>query len=136
MARAAGESVSPGDEHGADADSRLREAVAAAIDASPLSRVQVADKLSRMVGHHVGEATVDAWLAASKDRHRIPAAYIPALCRLLGTLRPLEVLADLAGAHVVDHRTRLLAERAELDRRIAKARRDAKQIDRVLEGGW
>lgn len=115
-----------------DLDASLRKAVAAAIAGCPLSRPQIADELTRLVGWPVTETTLNAWTAPTKETHRFPAAYLPALVRVTGSLAPLAVLAEAAGAHVVDAQTMLFAERTKLERHIKAARKGLEAIDAAL----
>ncbi|MBT9556836.1 MAG: hypothetical protein IV100_12450 [Myxococcales bacterium] len=115
-----------------DLDASLRKAVATAIAGCPHSRQTIADELTRLVGREVTETTLNAWTAPTKETHRFPAAYLPALVRVTGSLAPLMVLAEAAGAHVVDSQTMLLAERTKLERSIKAARKGLVAIDAAL----
>ena len=80
----------------------------------------------------MSEASLDAWVAETKEGHRFPAAYLPAFCRVTGSMEPLRVLTEAAGGYVVDHATLLLAQRTKIERTIQAAKRAAKAIDAAL----
>ncbi len=107
----------------------LEKRLAAAIDRGlqrrkDMSRDQVADLLSLWLHRKVNRGHIDNWLAPSKENYRIPADVIVALCQILNTDEPLQVLAAALGgralfgpdlaradlAHLEDQRARLAKE--------------------------
>lgn len=115
-----------------DLDTAVRVALVESLRNSPLSRAEVADEVSRAVDRSVSEATLNAWCSESKDGHRLPAAYVPALCRITGSTLLLRVIAEASAVHVVDGQTLLLAERARRERRIAADRKALRALDAAL----
>lgn len=77
-----------------------RRLLARALKASPHSRDEVAERLSRLAGRPTSRAQLDAWCAPTKA-HRLPADLVPALCAAIGNLILLEGLARAAGAQLV-----------------------------------
>jgi len=65
--------------------------------ALPTSRWEIAGRISNLLGVEVTKYQIDAWIAESKNGHRIPAAYIPAFCVATSCNEPLRVLAEAAG---------------------------------------
>jgi hypothetical protein len=84
-----------------DLSQRLGEALTADIRSCPLSRPQIADLVSIDVGRRVTKANIDAWTAASKPEHRIPADVVVSICRITGSHKAIEVLAGSVGAVLV-----------------------------------
>lgn len=81
---------------------RLRAALSCALKkALPKSRYQVAGDMSTYLGTEITVHMVNAWVAESKDGHRIPAEYLPAFCRATGDTGPLQVLSDALGVFTV-----------------------------------
>ena len=83
-------------------DLLLRETITQAIKGSPLSRFQIAAKMSDALGVEVSKTMIDAWTAESREGiNRFPACYLPAFCHAVVSIEPLRVLADLIGSFVI-----------------------------------
>jgi hypothetical protein len=83
-------------------DLLLRETITQAIKNSPLSRFQIAAKMSEALGVEVSKTMIDSWTAESREGiNRFPACYLPAFCHVVGSVEPLRVLADLDGCLVI-----------------------------------
>lgn len=114
-------------------DSALRAALVGALRDSPNSRFQVAAHMSEMLDADVSKFMLDAWTASSKEGHRFPAAYLPAFCRSVDSIAPLEVIARASGVSVFASRERLLAEKASLDLRARELRSKSRRIGEALK---
>lgn len=132
MSSAANERAASEQPGGMDLDSGLRDALKSALKACPLSRQEVAEELGRLVGRSVGAASLDAWLADSKEGHRFPAAYVPAFCRVVGSIEPLRVLASACGSWLGTQEERLLVEFAQAERTAESARRRKRELAVLL----
>jgi hypothetical protein len=77
---------------------RLRASLNAAIKQCNLSRHQIAGEMSHLVGADITRTQIDSWTAESKDLNRIPAEYLPAFCRATGSIEPMRIIAEAAGA--------------------------------------
>ena len=58
-----------------------------------LSRIQIAEIVSRILGEEVSLSRLDSYVASTKTSARLPAYFIPALCEALGSD---EILLHLA----------------------------------------
>lgn len=115
---------------------RLRTALCSAIKQCPLSRWEIAGKMSHLLGHEVSKYMIDAWTAESKDGHRMPAEYIPAFCMVTGDHGPLRVLAEVAGLFALPGPDALRAEIQKLDeeaRHISREKRKRELFLREME---
>ena len=92
-------------------DLLLRETISQAIKESPLSRFQIAARMSEILGLEVSKSMIDSWTAESREGiNRFPACDLPAFCQTVGSIEPLRVLADLLGCVVVEGEEALLIE--------------------------
>ena len=116
---------------------RLLVAVKAAIKLAPKSRETIADEMSYLTGAEISVHMINSWVAESHP-HRLPAEYLPALCRACGSTEPMRVLADAAGLYALQAPDALRAEIQQFDEAEAQARaekRKRKALLAVLEGG-
>lgn len=116
---------------------RLMVAVKVAIKQAPKSRETIADEMSYLTGAEISVHMINSWVAESHP-HRLPAEYLPALCRACGSTEPMRVLADAAGLYALQAPDALRAEIQQFDEAEAQARaekRKRKALLAVLEGG-
>ncbi len=116
---------------------RLMVAVKAAIKQAPKSRETIADEMAFLTGAEISVHSINSWVAESHP-HRLPAEYLPALCRACGSTEPMRVLADAAGLYALQAPDALRAEIQQFDEAEAQARaekRKRKALLAVLEGG-
>lgn len=111
-----------------DTKNQFQAAITNAIKNSPLSRWEIAGKMSALLGVEITKYMLDAWTAESKDGHRMPAIYLPAFCHATQDFTPIEVLAEKAGVFVLPGVEVL---RAELAKRIQRRERENREIKRI-----
>lgn len=125
-----------------DPTNRLKAAMREAIETSGLSRMKVVADINALAhlegmtcggrGQNVTEDMLDKWCAASAIAHIIPLRYLPAFCRVTGSILPLVALAIPAGGSVIVNEDLKLLEWARLEiqrRRLGKdARRLAQEV--------
>lgn len=93
-----------------DIDRPFREAISAALKGCPLSRWQVAARMSELTGTDITKSMLDSWTAESKEQHRFPAIYLPAFCEAVGSSEPLKMLGRLVGVYILPGPEALRAE--------------------------
>ena len=116
---------------------RLMVAVKVAIKQAPKSRETIADEMSYLTGAEISVHMINSWVAESHP-HRLPAEYLPALCRACGSTEPMRVLADAAGLYALQAPDALRAEIQQFDEAEAQARaekRKRKALLAAIEGG-
>ncbi len=123
----------PPTEDPADARNRLKKVLVSDIQAQPLSREQIADKLTALSGKNVTRAIVDAWTSETKT-HRFPADLIPFWCQVVQSTRILEFVAARAGYYVADQTEHDLAEFARAALQVEKIQRHQSNLKRKLAG--
>jgi hypothetical protein len=92
----------------------LRRFLAETVRESPLSREQIVERMSELLGTRITLPMLNRWLAYSSEEWRFPLEYLPALEVALGSHVVLEWLVDLRGA-------RLLVGREILEYELGKA---------------
>ena len=98
-----------------------------------LSRHQIAGEMSHLVGCEVSKTTIDTWTAESKERHRIPAEYLPAFCKATGDLDPIRIMAECGGMFAMPGPEALRAEIQKYDEQERKARAEKRKRMKYLE---
>ena len=113
---------------------RMRAALSLALKtALPKSRYQVAGDMSHLLGLEITFHMVNAWVAESKDGHRIAAEYIPAFCKATGDTGPLRLLADTLGVFTLQGPDALRAEIRKDEERVKAIQRDMKKKVSLLD---
>lgn len=127
----------------------LRDAMRAAIKASPLSRYQIAGEMSNLLSETITKEQIDSWtredqrvdspIKSENDgceeedryiRRHIPAEYLPAFCQATGNMEPLKVMGGPCGIFIMPGPEALRAEIQRLDEEIREAQ--AKKKKRML----
>ncbi len=114
-----------------DIDSEFRAAVSADIKACPLSRYQIAARMSELTGQEITEAMLYSWTAESKEKHRFPCQFLPAFVVATGGRRAFECLSRRSGLFALPGPEALRAEIHRLDEQI-KNLQDEKQKRRIF----
>jgi hypothetical protein len=102
-------------------DRRFREAISEALRWSPLSRYQVAARMSELTDTDITKTMLDSWTAESKEQHRFPAIFLPAFCEAVGCVEPLQMLGRLVGLFVLPGPEALRAEIQRIEEEIGRA---------------
>jgi hypothetical protein len=110
-----------------DIDQRFRAAVSESLKRCPLSRYEVASKMSELTGTDITKTMLDSWTAESKEGHRFPAVFLPAFCRSVGNTEPLTILGLTAGVFVMPGREALRAEIQRLEEEINRAQTERRK---------
>jgi hypothetical protein len=110
-----------------DIDQRFRAAVSEALKRCPLSRYEVAARMSELTGTDITKTMLDSWTAESKEGHRFPAVYLPAFCKAVSNTEPLTILGVTAGVFVMPGRDALRAEIQQLEEEINRAQTERRK---------
>jgi hypothetical protein len=104
---------------------RLREEITRVLRACPVDRIEIAARMSRLIGADITAAQLNCWSAESKQSHRFPAEYIPAFCRATSNNSILRLIAEPADCYVLEESDALLAELGEISQtRLALNRKE------------
>jgi len=111
-------------------DIRLREEISKALRRCRLSRWQVVAQMSELLGSDVTKAALDSMTAESKEGHRFPLIWLAPFCKVTGTTRPIELVAEQLSMKVIGPEevvaielVRLERKRREIEAREAELRR-------------
>ncbi len=96
--------------------SRVRALLSEAVKQSPLSRFEVAARMSELLGVEISKHQLDAWTAESRDAWRFPFEYAAAFEAATETYALTEYLASVRGCTVLVGEDALLAEMGRLER--------------------
>jgi hypothetical protein len=110
-----------------DIDRQLRAAISEALKHCPLSRWQVAARMSELTGQEITKAMLDSWTAESKENHRFPAIFLPAFCEASGCNEPLIMMGKLVGMFVMPGPEALRAEIHRIEEEISKKQNDKRK---------
>jgi hypothetical protein len=113
-----------------DIDRQFRESISTALKDCPLSRYQVAARMSELVGQEITKSMLDSWTAESKELHRFPAIFLPAFCEATGDAEPLRILGKICGIFILPGPEALRSEIRKLDEEIQK--RQAEKKKRII----
>lgn len=120
-------------------DGAVRAILAEDIKGCPLSRPEIAGRLTHYLGREVSRAMIDAWTATSESHegHRFPLGYARAWCRATGSDRLLRQVAERLGLFVMEGPEALRAEiqrLAEEESRVRAERRKRVAFLGAMEG--
>ena len=128
--RCSGNDPVPG---GLNIEDRLRESLYLAIKHCPLSRAEIAAKMSEGLGETISLSMIDSWTSAAKSGHQINAVRISALCAVTRSQEPLRVLADSSGCFVLPGPEVLRAEVQKLSEEILELNREKRRRLAILK---
>lgn len=110
-----------------DIDAELRHTLSAMLKACPLSRYDVAARVSELTGRNISKPMLDAYTAESREHHNFPLQYAAALEAVCDSYALTKLLAGKRGCSVLVGAEALLAElgRVERQEQELKARKAA-----------
>jgi hypothetical protein len=108
-------------------DRPFREAISEALKRCPLSRYQVAARMSELTDTDITKTMLDSWTAESKEQHRFPAIFLSAFCEAVGCTEPLKMLGGLVGVFVMPGPEALRAEIRRLEEEIERKQADKRK---------
>jgi hypothetical protein len=116
-----------------DIDRQLRAMLSEALKHCPLSRWQVAARMSELTGQEITKAMLDSWTAESKEDHRFPAIFLPAFCEATGCNEPLKMMGKLVGMFIMPGPEALRAEIRRYEEEIIKNQKEKRKRLLFLE---
>lgn len=110
---------------------RIAHAVAATFSESPLSRDEIAQKMTEFLGEDVSKHMLDAYASEAREDHTIPYHRLLALVYATGDIRPLQLGAELFDYLIIEGKfgklieLGIMVEHAEEAERISKLSENA-----------
>ncbi|MCK5097440.1 MAG: hypothetical protein KAR45_05020 [Desulfobacteraceae bacterium] len=80
----------------------VQEAVRTALKSSMLSREEIADEMSRLLGEEVTKNHIANWAAESKNGWRLPLEYAAAFCVITNDTKVIKAAFKGSGINVLD----------------------------------
>ncbi len=118
-----------------DVGMALRGLLSQLLKNSPLSRFDVAARMSELTGHEITKHQIDSWTAESREGWRFPLEYLPALEVALETHDVTAWLADLRGARLSVGREALEAQLGRINRMKDDLARQERALKKMLGEG-
>lgn len=110
----------------------LRHLLSEALKSCPLSRSEVAARMSELTGDTITKHQLDAWTAESREGWRFPLEYLPAFEVAVGTTTLIAWIASVRGGKVQMGKDALDAEIGKLERLKEDAARKIKQLKHAI----
>jgi len=98
-----------------DYANELRAELSAALKETPLSRYEVAARMSELTGHEITKTMLDSWTAESKSPWRFPFEYAAAFETACGTTRLQALFGRKRGSRVLVGEEVLFAELGRIE---------------------
>jgi len=118
-----------------DIAAQLRRWLSAAIKNSPMSRFEIAARLSELLDKEISKYQLDSWTAESKEGYHLPAEYVPALAAVLDDISLLRILSAPLGIQVLENKDLMWLEYGKLRQTEKMVRLRKKQLEKKLQGG-
>jgi hypothetical protein len=114
-------------------DAQVRELISQALKHTPLSRYEVAAKMSESLGREITKAQLDSWSAESKETHRFPFAYANAFIEATGDKALLRLVCREASGFFIDGPDALRLELGRLTEQKGELVRRERLVREILE---
>ncbi len=122
------------------AGSKLTEALSEAIKQSPLSREEIARRMTLLIYGSAGDskiskAMLDSWTSRSRAAWRFPLEYLPAFVQVTGSFAPLAFAAERCGCRLLIGEEALLAQLGviEMEKWLLNAREKAVKHELTID---
>lgn len=110
----------------------LRGLLSDLLKRSPMSRHEVAARMSELTGESISKHQLDAWTAESREGWRFPVEYLPALEEALQTHEVTAWIADLRGARLSVGREALEAQLGKVTQMRDELARQERALKKAL----
>lgn len=110
-------------------DHEMRQMLSAILKEAPMSRYEVAAKMSELLGDDVSKNMLDAYTADSRETHQISAVRLFALMMATGRFDPLEMQAEMSGRRMLVGEEAIAAEIMTAKRRLMDAETHLKRLE-------
>lgn len=115
-------------------DGEFRNALSEDIKACPLSRYQIAARMSELLGCEITKSQLDNWTAESHELHRMPATVLAAFSLATGgQRRAIEAVTRHAGIFALPGPEALRAEMQRIDDKIRDLKQEKKKASSLIQ---
>jgi len=113
----------------------LRQLLSNLLKNSPLSRFEIAARMSELTGSDITKHQLDSWTAESREAWRFPLEYLPAFEAAVETHDVTAWIADLRGARLSVGRDALEAQLGRIGRMKDDLARQERALKKLLGEG-
>lgn len=113
----------------------LRQLLSNLLKNSPLSRFEIAARMSELTGSDITKHQLDSWTAESREAWRFPLEYLPAFEAAVETHDVTAWIADLRGARLSVGREALEAQLGRIGRMKDDLARQERALKKLLGEG-
>lgn len=110
----------------------LRGLLSDLLKRAPMSRHEVAARMSELTGDHISKHQLDSWTAESREGWRFPLEYLPALEEAVHTHEVTAWVADLRGARLSVGREALEAQLGKVSQMRDELARQERALKKLL----
>lgn len=110
----------------------LRGLLSDLLKRAPMSRHEVAARMSELTGDHISKHQLDSWTAESREGWRFPLEYLPAFEEAIHTHDVTAWVADLRGARLSVGREALEAQLGKVAQMRDELARQERQLKKLL----
>lgn len=118
----------------ASIDAAVRAIISNALKRCPLSRYEVAAKMSEILGVEITKAQIDSWSAESKENHRFPFIYTGVFCKVTGDKSLARYMAELCGGYFIEGEDAIRLELGRIEEQKHELAKKERAIREFLEG--
>jgi hypothetical protein len=115
-------------------DAVVRAEVKRAIQASGLTREEIARRMSELAAHRLNKHSLNCWTAPTRSRWQFPFHLAPAFEAVTGSRGLLDLFAATRGCSVLVGEETLMAEYGRLEREETELRRKRQALKKLLGG--
>lgn len=112
----------------------VRRVVSETLSDCNLSRIQIAEDMSALLGGQVTKPQLDAWSADSKDGHRFPVEYLPAFVHATKSRKLLDLVATRSNCYVINESDALRLELGRISEEEKRLKEQRRLISQLLGG--
>lgn len=93
----------------------VKQLLSEALKKSAFKRWEIAGRMGEYCGTEISESMLNSWTAESKEGHRFPLEYLPALCWATGDYTLAEAIVRACGCYLIKSEEVALLELARID---------------------
>ena len=112
----------------------IRRLLSDELKKTPLSREEVASRMSELTGENITKHMLDAWTAESREGWRFPLEYLPAFEVAVETTGLVAWIASVRGGKILIGKEAIDAEIGKLERWKEEASREIKRLKHARRG--
>jgi hypothetical protein len=118
----------------ASIDATIRALITDALKRSPLTRYEVAARMSEILGVEITKSQLDSWSAESKEKHRFPFVYTGAFCMATGNKSLIRYMSELCEGYFIEGEDAIRLELGKIEEQKQELQKKEEAIKHFLQG--